>query len=99
MVVYGNWLSLNISPLLSMAGIALDMTGASLVAYEVLNRFRGRQFSATANWFDPEIQLPPSETPDYQAWNRARTRNMRLGLVLLLVGFALQFAANWLQLK
>lgn len=92
------WLSLNTIPLLNMAGILLDIVGAVLVASEVLNQFRGKQYGATLT-FDDSFTVPPVETEEHKRWAHLRNRNMKRGLVLLVLGFLLQILANALQIR
>jgi hypothetical protein len=93
-----SWFAINTIPLLGIAGILFDIVGAVLVAWEVVNQYRGKQFQDQFT-FDPSVALAPPETESYKAWARLKFRRMKAGLVLLVFGFSLQLVANALQLK
>ena len=96
------WTCLNVIALANMIGIVMDIFGAYFIAYEVVRRYRGEKYESGIG-SGPIGGVPtndaPNETLYFQAFERRRFRNMTLGLVLLTVGFALQFLANAAQLK
>ena len=95
------WVLTNLSTLLNMVGILFDIVGAFFVASEVIRQYRGKRYQEDMAFAfdDLVIQQPPKETKQFSVWERLKYRNMKWGLVLLTVGFLLQFLANVLQLK
>lgn len=97
-----NWIYLNAIALANMCGIAMDIAGAYFVAYEVVRRFHGEKYESGIGSGPiggvPTVD-PPIESIAFSEFERRRFRNMKLGMVLLTVGFALQFLANAAQLK
>lgn len=96
-----NWLMLNMVPLLNIVGLACDMLGAVLVAIEVVRQYRGERFKPNLGIENNSIYVPPGpeETTKYRGWEIRKYKTMKLGLIFLLLGFALQIYANFLQLK
>jgi hypothetical protein len=96
------WFCSNAIPLTNMLGIALDIAGAYLVAYEVVRRFEGEKYESAIG-SGPIDGVPtidaPTETKAFQQFESRRFRRMQLGLILLTIGFALQFIANAVQLR
>ena len=96
------WIALNFTTILNIFGLACDLIGAVLVATEVVNQFRGQQFSRGPA-YPPDVgpvSLPaPHETDEYDAWNARKFSNMKIGLVFLVGGFVVQIIANVIQLK
>jgi hypothetical protein len=97
-----NWLLLNSVPLINIVGIVCDIVGAFFVAYEVVRQFHGAKYVGTATLnFSRSMSSspPPKETAEYTLWDRRRSKNMKIGLTLLVFGFGLQVLANVMQLK
>jgi hypothetical protein len=78
---------------LSSVGLAMDMVGATLVAAEAVRRFKG--IKTTLGQTYGTFLNPPEETEEFKAWNKTNFRFSICGLVLLFLGFLLQFASNW----
>ena len=97
-----NWLAHNCVALLNMTGIVMDIAGAFFVAYEVVLQFKGEKYEAGVG-SGPIGGIPsndpPIETSAFRQFELTKFRRMKLGLLLLTVGFALQFIANAAQLK
>ena len=96
------WTYLNAVALANMIGIAMDIFGAYFVAYEVVRRYHGEKYESGIGSGPIGGVLTndsPIETLEFQAFERRRFRNMRVGMALLTFGFALQFLANAAQLK
>jgi hypothetical protein len=92
------WVMLNLVPLINMFGLLCDIVGAFFVESEVVRQFRGMQYGASPT-FDTSFSGPPQETPEYKKWSHLKTRNMKLGLGLLVIGFLLQIVANASQFE
>jgi hypothetical protein len=93
-----NWIELNAVPLINIIGILMDICGAFLVATEVVDKFQGSQFGSSFS-FDSSIQLRPRQTKEFKVWTATKEWRMKLGLLLLTIGFTLQLIANVFQLK
>ncbi len=96
-----NWLCANSIPLLTIVGMVFDIVGALLVATEVVAQFRGQQYKrgpAYPPGTGPVSPPPPRETEEFTKWSFFKFRNMRIGLVMLVLGFLLQIAANVIQI-
>jgi hypothetical protein len=96
-----SWLYINAVPFLSIIGILFDIVGAFFVAIEVVSQFHGEKYKhgpAFAAGTGPVAPPPPRETDEFAAWDRVKFKKMRLGLILLVVGFVLQLIANVVQI-
>jgi hypothetical protein len=89
-------------------GLLFDMIGACLVAIEVVRVFHGPttiDFATAEKKRDPNIKsvktygaVPTHEENPYFVRNEKKKRRFMItGLFFLLIGFALQIAAVWLQ--
>jgi hypothetical protein len=95
------WLCTNAIPVLSIVGMVCDIIGAFFVATEVVAQFRGQQYKrgpAYPTATGPVSPPQPRETEEFARWSLSKFRNMRIGLFLLVLGFALQIAANAIQI-
>jgi uncharacterized membrane protein len=75
-------------------GLILDIFGAFLVASEVVKQFKGNMHSAF-----PTIDSlgdPPRKSEEFILWEHIKFKRMKLGLLLLTVGFILQIVGTWL---
>jgi hypothetical protein len=88
--------AVSVVPLFNAIGLICEIPGAVLVATEVVNEFRGKQYRDQIA-FDRDTSFAPSETEEYKRWARGKVRITKLGLLLLLCGIALQLVANLLQ--
>jgi len=77
-------------------GLFLDILGAFLVASEVVNKFNGEMLDAFPTI--DSMDHPPPKSQEFIRWELSKFKNMRLGLVLLTLGFSLQGVATWLPL-
>lgn len=73
-------------------GLLFDFVGALYIAYEVTNQFKDQKYkeSSAGAGIDP----PPTETEEFILWEQTKFNKMRTGLVLLSIGFALQFISD-----
>lgn len=99
-----------ISKTINTAGLLLDIVGAWFVAYEVINQFKGKKIqikSDPLNDLDlgvnmpdcsPEISLPPKseETLSFKLWEIKKYSKMKIGLILLTLGFLFQIISSWI---
>jgi hypothetical protein len=88
-------------PLLNIAGIFCDIIGAAFVANDLVRQFRGEKHMPGPAYppsIGPVSPPPPKETQDFKAWDLTKYRNMKIGLMVLVVGFLFQIAANIVQI-
>jgi hypothetical protein len=93
------WLALNAVPLINVIGIMCDIVGAFFVAFEVVRQFQGKKYQGSSSFFDSDMPPPAKETEEYKIWDRRKYRYMKIGLVLLTLGFGLQIVANLMQFR
>jgi hypothetical protein len=77
-------------------GLIFDIAGAWFVAWEVVMRFKGKQYGTSVTV--EIIALPPNKTPEYEKYELNKYRKMWVGLVLLTIGFLFQIGSNWIYL-
>ena len=97
----------NAQALLTSVGLALDIAGAWLVAWEVVRQFQGARLQVRGGVVrrdhlgSIEGQIPvvvgqeAAETEEFKAWESRKYSRMKLGLALLTIGFVLQGIATW----
>lgn len=92
-----SWLCSNAQPFLNSCGLALDIMGAWLVAYEVVVQFRGAQYGRSSGFsYNGHVDAEPTEeTTEFEHYKKSKYKNMKLGIFFLTVGFLLQIASNW----
>lgn len=73
------------------------MVGATLVAGEAVRRFKGIKTILGQTY--GTFLNPPEETGEFKAWNITNFKFSICGLVLLFLGFLLQFASNWVTIN
>ena len=82
-----------ISKCINSSGLALDIFGAWLVAWEVVSQFKGDKHKSLPTW---EGALgPPQETDFYKKHEKNKYLKMKIGLACLTLGFILQILSNW----
>jgi len=79
--------------IINSIGLLFDIAGAWLVAWEVVNQYKQRQYKT--QFFD-DIGNDLEKEPNYEQWENNKYFKMRLGLALLTLGFLLQITSNWL---
>lgn len=77
---------------LNSIGLVSDMIGAVLIAYEIWAPFNGKKYRDDVTI--DESNEPVRETKEFLTWERRKYLLMLVGLGFLVVGFALQLAAN-----
>lgn len=97
----------HLQPLINSVGLICDIVGACLVAWEIVYQFKDERFKpiiqpSPINSFrnaesrNPIIFTPQAEeTENYKKWECKKYRKMKLGLVMLTIGFLLQITSNW----
>lgn len=83
-----------ISKVINSIGLIFDIFGAWFVAWEVIRRFNGEQYSTSVTI--EVITLPPNKTTEYEKYERNKYRKMCIGLILLTIGFLFQIGSNWI---
>lgn len=75
-------------------GLCFDLVGAVLIAFEVVNKFKGEEHEQLEMTLD--YDKPPHKTEEYLKWVAKKYLFMSIGLLLLLFGFILQIVSNWM---
>ncbi len=81
------------SEVINTIGLGFDMIGAILVAYEVVNKFKG---DAYVKGMMQNGGHHGHKTKKYEGWQRKKLSGMRCGLYFLISGFLLQILATWI---
>ena len=96
------WCIKYIGALSSTIGLIFDVIGAWLVAYEVVNQYRGERFispnKSMAMMTDTSSLPPAAAHPQYRNYETVKYRKMKWGLAFLTIGFILQIVPNAMQL-
>ena len=79
-----------ITDLISTVGIIMDIGGAYYITREAFIPFEGE--THIENLFDDAGKMP-KETDEYKKW---KAKYLKIGFILLLVGFLLQGLAVWI---
>ncbi len=80
--------------IINSAGLCFDIVGACFVAWEVVRQFEGREFRGGVDT-RMGVTTSPRKTQEFSEWELNKYRKMKLGLILLIIGFLLQMASNW----
>ncbi len=78
---------------LTTVGLVMDIAGAWLVAIEVVNQYKGKQYKEPMPGYGRPIVTEPTE--EYKKWEKLKYKWMWAGLFLLTGGFLLQALAVW----
>lgn len=81
---------------LNIAGLILDIIGASMLSYEILRQFKGKMFHDVGQAQCSDITYSP-ETEEYQQYRIKKEKIMKIGLAFLFVGILLQISSNLLS--
>lgn len=81
--------------ILNSIGIFFDIIGAVLIAWEVVQQYKGCEFENRYGLPPVSYTPPPEKTPKYKKWERNKYVKMKWGLGALVLGFLLQLASNW----
>ena len=90
-----------VGPLVNTLGLACDIAGAWLVAWEVVKQYRGKTHQVSPIDFRTELLGPNqpeqrvTETKEFERWQRGKLTRMKCGLAFLTVGFLLQIVSAW----
>ena len=87
------FLTNNFAAVLNSAGIIFVMIGAWLVAYEVVNKFKGEPYHKHQISFGASLR--PIKTDEYINWEIIRSKVMVSGLVCITIGSLLQIISIW----
>lgn len=79
---------------LNSIGLVFDATGAVLIAYEIWAPFKGKKYRDDITI--DELDGPVKETKEFLAWERRKYSLMVFGLALLVIGFLLQLASQFI---
>ena len=79
--------------ILNSVGLFLDIVGVWLVAFEIVKSFKGEQYGISLAFID--IAAPPEKTDTFKKWESKRLRSMKIGLVIITIGFLLQISSSW----
>jgi len=82
-----------ISKCINSSGLVFDIVGAWFVAWEVVVQYKDNKHKKLTSW---EGALgPPQETYAYKKYEETKYLKMKIGLILLTIGFILQIFSNW----
>ncbi|MBB3189074.1 hypothetical protein [Halomonas cerina] len=83
--------------MLTTMGLSLDMVGAVLVASEVVKTFKGPTTIDGGDSGTLGGGFSPKVNPEYTKYEKRRRGFMGVGLVCLLLGFAIQIVGAWVS--
>jgi len=95
------WYIQHINPITNLTGLLFDIIGAWLVAWEVVQQYKGEKYKLN---HIPEEKMrstmrPSAEDhPDYKLFESHKHRKMKWGLACLTIGFILQMLPNLFQI-
>lgn len=89
-------MGLSVSQYVVIAGLVCDVIGCVLVAFEVVNRFRGQVVEQSQKQEDLDFSRPVL-TSEYRKWEKRKHVVMAIGLFFLVGGFALQGIGTAIQ--
>lgn len=82
------------APVISTVGLMLDITGAVLVASDMVEPFKGRLLKPIGE-MTPESDF--EETTECSADKIKKYHRAKLGLTFLIIGFVLQIISSWVS--
>ena len=95
------WCIQNFNPLITTIGLIFDLIGAWLVAWEIVQQYKGEKFApvdiANLN-IDSTAEDIVKEHPGYKIFETSKYRKMKWGIFSLTFGFILQIIPNLLQI-
>lgn len=80
---------------LNSIGLIFDMLGAILIGYEIWSPFKDKKYRDDVTL--DETNEPVRETNIFSNWESRKYKLMFAGLCLLVVGFLLQLASNFMS--
>jgi hypothetical protein len=83
-----------LAKIINSVGLVFDIIGACLVAWEVVDKFYGKQYEEAPLIANGVISAP-NKTFDFNKWEHKKYKKMKVGLVFLFFGFLLQILSNW----
>jgi hypothetical protein len=89
-------MELSVSQYVIIGGLVCDVIGCVLVAFEVVNRFKGEVVEQSQKWEDLDYSRPVL-TEKYRKWEKRKHIFMGVGLFFLVGGFALQGVGTAIQ--
>ncbi len=80
-------------------GLICDMFGAIFVAWEVVRQYQGeKHLSISVTTFaDISVGSASQKTEKFKKWEKNKYNIMKIGLILLIVGFILQIISNYIK--
>ena len=95
------WCIQNFNPLITTIGLIFDLIGAWLVAWEIVQQYKGEKFATVdiANLnSDSTAEDIVKEHPRYKLFEASKYRKMKWGIAFLTLGFILQIIPNLCKL-
>ncbi|KPP98471.1 hypothetical protein [Marinobacter sp. HL-58] len=89
-------MDLSVSQYVVIAGLVCDVIGCVLVAFEVINRFKGQIVEQSQKLEDLDFSRPVL-TSEYRKWEKCKHIVMAIGLFFLVGGFTLQGIGTAIQ--
>ena len=93
----------NLQAIVNTVGLLLDIVGVWFVAWEVVNQFKGQKTKLStgvvvhAEGWPVVAGQQAEDTDEYKKWEILKYWRMKVGLVLLTLGFLLQLVSNWVN--
>jgi hypothetical protein len=81
-----------IAKIINSVGLGFDIVGACLVAWEVFVQNKCDKYETQT--FD-DIGSSPKLNPEYERSENNKYRKMKIGLVMMTIGFLFQLFSNW----
>ncbi|MBC8552226.1 MAG: hypothetical protein H8D23_21560 [Candidatus Brocadiales bacterium] len=86
--------------IINSVGLVFDMIGACFVAWEVVKQYKGKKYISHDSYHSIgsiSDDKSPTDTPEFMKYEQEKYKYMKVGLILLLFGFALQIVSNWVN--
>lgn len=84
---------------LNIIGIMFDIIGAFFVAWEVAGQFKGDKYYKIGPPQCGDWEPRSPETDEFIKYTKSKEFKMKLGLILLVIGFMLQILSNLISLS
>ena len=81
------------APIINSLGLLFDIAGAILVAIDIVEPFKGREFPNMGELTDTS---DIKKTPECRLNEKRNYQCMFIGLVFLIIGFVLQIVSTWM---
>ena len=97
--------------IISSSGLVLDIFGACLVGWEVVDQFKGNKTTTKTTVKkplnvgrsmddsppNPVVQSNTTDSKEFKEWDARKYMRMKIGLGFLVTGFLLQIVGIWIK--